>query len=317
MRVWRAARTGLLLVGVAIAVLAVGTAMDWHPYETADPGSRRAVLSAMEVGHCAHLPAFSDVPSETIDTPTPAACDDGLDGNAQVVQSGVKFCDNPDDVLHAGKCFRLRMLLGACYRQLPDRWVRTGLCATDDPAVRQVGAAVDPRPASNTYTVYLDGRVVGFDIWSTVVAGMVLIVVHVVLRVVRDRRRNARQPELSRPYFGIAATLVTVALVLAWALEWFLQSGPSASQQKQARAFADDWGIVIVDPTAMPGPSTPHDQPITVRGSHVGTCALSSSFRSRRTGEWVYTNRFRRGEGSGWQRIELSCVDPGAVRQGR
>ncbi|WP_336085810.1 hypothetical protein [Nocardia sp. SSK8] len=267
----------------------------------------------MRIGDCAHVPAFGDIPSETIQAPTPAACDNSVNSNAVVTASSTSTCDAQGELQWAGHCFALRWITGACYREVPGGWQRTGLCATGDPAVRQMradGSMGIPGTTANTYTVYTDWRAVGFDIWSTVVGLVILAVVFVATQAFRCYRFAQDKPGPSRSYFQIALLLFLPMLVTAWLLEWLLRSGPSPHQLKQARAFADDWSVTIVDPDTMPSQRPRRMIPLVARDAEGDpmTCTLSSSTRHRHTGEWVFTARLPRGEGSGWRHLELRCV---------
>ncbi|MFB7876006.1 hypothetical protein ACFC06_12190 [Nocardia sp. NPDC056064] len=301
-------------MGVLMCLLVcAGFSAACSPYGTYDPGAPAQVLAAMRIGDCAHVPAFGDIPSETIPAPTPAPCDNSVNSNAVVTASSARRCGTDGEILWSGHCFALRWITGACYREVPGGWRRTGLCATGDRTVQQFradGSLGVPGSGSNTYTVYTDWRAVGFDIWSTLVGLAILAAVFVVTRAVRFYRFVEGKPAPSRSCFGIALILFVPVLFTAWLLEWMLRSGASGHQLRQAQAFADDWSITIVDPTAMPGPHTRRMDPIVARtadGTPV-TCTLSASTRHRKTGEWVFTAKLPRGEGSGWRRFELTCA---------
>ncbi|MGW5917873.1 hypothetical protein ACWFPY_02670 [Nocardia fluminea] len=310
-------------------------------YEEVDPGAPPPVREGFDVGDCVHLSAFSDAPTETTAEPTPARCGDGVEANAVVAQTAVPSCAESSAVLRVGDCFALYWSPGACYRTQNGRWVRTGICSSHDPAVvrvaevtvglgncgpgtrklREVSNAAtticadisqeDSRFHNDVYTVYKDWRAKGFGADYTIIGAGAIAIIGVLFvgRGFRWRRRSAGKPDPSRLYVGGTVTAVALAAVAALVVSAGPGSRASLSQLQQAQAFADDWRIEILDPDTMPGPSALDGVAVEIRDSagRVRSCVLSTWFRNRETGAWHRDTTTRRGVGSGWQRMELTC----------
>ncbi|WP_280299525.1 hypothetical protein [Nocardia neocaledoniensis] len=306
-------------------------------YGDSDPGAPADVVSSLRVGDCAHLAAFSDTPDETISSPTPAQCVDGIDGNARVVATAGSACPSPETIASAGACFALDWKAGACYSRRDDRWVRTGLCTAADPAVLRVVSVVPvtepcptggdrlepvgrgiavcpessalPRAWSDVYPITLDWRSPMPTRGDLLLSGAIVAVVLILLagRIVRRRRAAAGLPPLRRSWFGMTAAALAVAALITlvvFAPTWSAE----ASRATKAEAFTTIWGITVVDPSQLPAHAAVEAHPVSVRvGTDIRNCLASSWFRNRATGRWERSTVTRRGESSGWQRVELQC----------